>query len=86
MNANNKLVRISNWANALSWIVLAIYFLYFASAIVLEVQQDTFALRTNLFSIFTLAFPLVSGAVFFIILQAIAAGAAVLLEIEKRIG
>lgn len=85
MNSNNKLIKISTWANILSWIVLAFYFIYSVSGMIIEIHNGSFTLRTNIFFMFPIAAPLVSGAVFFIILQAIAAGAAVLLEFHRRI-
>lgn len=79
-----SLNRISSWANVFSWIMLVVQVIYFLGGIIIEVQSGGFALRTNLFSMMFALSPLVSGAAFFIILQAISAGASSLLEIEKK--
>ncbi len=65
--------------------MLVFYLIYFISGFVVEIQNGEFALRTNIPSLIFSISPLLSGAVSFIILQAISAGAQFLLEIDKKI-
>lgn len=75
-----NLSQISSWANVFSWIVLVFHILYFAGGFIVEIQNGGFAFRSDLFSLLISTSPLVSGVVFFIILQAISIGAQFLIE------
>lgn len=62
----------------------AVQVIYFVGGIIIELQSGGLTLRTNLFSMMFALSPLVSGAAFFIILQAISASAALLLDIDLK--
>ena len=81
----SKLGRISYWSNILSWIVLVLHLAYTIWAIGIEIQTESFGLRTTPFSMFPFLLSIVVGVTFFLILQAISLGAAILLETQEPI-
>ena len=94
LHNEEKLLRISSWANTISWIALAGYILAFLSRLASAFQgvpQDTVVVQEPSFYIVTMQFNfwinslflLITGTTYFLILQAVSQGILMLMDIEE---
>ena len=94
LHNEHKLLSISSWANIISWIALSSYILAFLARLVTAFQgspQDNVVIQEPSFFIVTMQFNfwvnslflLITGATYFLILQAVSQGILMLMDIEE---
>ena len=94
LHNEHKLLNISSWANIISWIALSGYILAFFGRLVTAFQgtpQDNVVIQEPSFFIVTMQFNfwanslflLITGATYFLILQAVSQGILMLMDIEE---
>lgn len=83
-----RMIRVANWANILSWIVLVVaglFLVFFVSAIVVTIEQSSRPLFIDLLPTVIQAFLILIPALFlFVSLQAISEGIYLLMDIEEN--
>lgn len=83
-----RMIRVANWANILSWIVLVVaglFLVFFISAIAVTISQSSNNLFIDLVPTLVQAFLiLIPGLFLFVSLQAISEGMYLLMDIEEN--
>lgn len=81
-----KLMRVAGWANAVSWVILALAAIFSLSGIVLQIQQGALRLGINgILGLISTLFILLVGGFFFVLLQAIGEGIYLFMDIEEHL-
>ncbi|GIV66329.1 MAG: hypothetical protein AB1457_01925 [Chloroflexota bacterium] len=83
-----RMIRVANWANILSWVVLVVaglFLVFFVSAIYVTITQSSNNLFIELVPTLVQAFLiLIPGLFLFVTLQAISEGIYLLMDIEEN--
>lgn len=83
-----RMIRVANWANILSWVVLIVsglFLVFFISAIFVTITQSSANLFIELVPTLVQAFLiLIPGLFLFVTLQAISEGIYLLMDIEEN--
>jgi len=81
-----KLMRVAGWANAVSWIILALAAIFSFSGVFLQLQQGALRLGINgILGMISTLFILLVGGFFFVLLQAIGEGIYLFMDIEEHL-
>jgi Ni,Fe-hydrogenase I cytochrome b subunit len=83
-----RMIRVANWANTLSWVVLIVvglFLVFFVSAIYVTITQSSTNLFIELIPTLVQAFLiLIPGLFLFVILQAVSESIYLLMDIEEN--